>query len=424
MLDSERLQAALGRLRHAGALPGTADTLDRAGLLADTRDDVLASVEAYSASRNPALLPALDAHLEQHADTIRQLLLDARAPGLVFVTEHARQSAAEKFPLDALLKTYRVLNRVLADRLRDAAIDAADERAELRQVVAATASLAIEYTGLAASLATTEYVAETRRLAEAEGDRRSELLGLLLEGYDESDARAAGLLRRSGYLEQRQTYCVVAVRAVNAGEMDNVARVQRIEETLKDVLRRAPVRALVGTRDNFVVAVVSATRRQSGYTRPHTVVSEIITTPLRTLGNAVLTGVSGDVPSTSYIRAALGEAEQALGFASLARRVVHAGQIPFTELIVQVARERVRSSLPAWVPAFIEADRRGKLAATLSAYADQDMNAQRTAKALGVHANTVYARFEKIASLTGQDPQRFRQLGEMLMAIDVARESG
>lgn len=245
---------------------------------------------------------------------------------------------------------------------------------------------------------------------------------MLLEGYDESDARAAALLRRSGYLAQRQTYCVAVVRAVNPAEMENVARVQRIEESLKDVLRRTPVRALVGTRDDLVVAVLSATQRLSGYTRPHTVVSELVMTPLRTLGNAVLVGVSNDVPSTSHIRGALGEAEQALDFANLARRVVQAGTIPFTDILVRVAREAARSSLPGWVPALLEADRRGRLAETLAEYANQDMNAQKTGKALGIHANTVYARFEKINNLTGQDPLTFRGLNELLLALDVAQD--
>ena len=422
MDDTDSLSAALQRLRGAGALPGAADSLDRAAMIVDTREQTLASVDAYSSSRNPEILPELDTHLNRHADTIERMLREGRPPGLDFVMEHAQLRAAQKFPLDAVLKTFRSLNRVLAERLREAAIAAASEDAELRQVVAASAAVAIEYTGLAASRATTEYVAETRRLSEAEGDRRSELLTLLLEGYDESDARAAALLRRSGYLAQRQTYCVAVVRAVNPAEMENVARVQRIEDSLKDVLRRTPVRALVGTRDNLVVAVLSATQRLSGYTRPHTVVSELVMTPLRTLGNAVLVGLSNDVPSTSHIRNALGEAEQALDFANLAKRVVQAGTIPFADILVRVARGSARSSLPGWVPALLEADRRGKLAATLAEYANQDMNAQKTGKALGIHANTVYARFEKISSLTGQDPLSFRGLNELLLALDVAQD--
>ena len=380
---------------------------------------MLSQVDAYSASRNPEVLPELDAHLNRHADTVELMLRSGDEPGFDFVMEHAHRRAAQRFPLDAVLNAYRCLNRVLSDHLREAAIEASAPDAELRHVVAASAAIAIEYTSIAASRATREYVAETRRLAEAEGDRRSELLNLLIEGYDEADARAAALLRRSGYLEQRQVYCVAVIRAVNPIEMENAARVQRIEESIKEVLRRSPVRVLVGIRDNLVIAVLSATSRLSGYTRPHTVVSELAMQPLRTLGNAVFVGLSGDVPSTSHIRSALKEAEQALEFAALDNRVVHAASVPFSEVVLRVAREHARPSLPPWYARFIDADRRGKLAATLNAYADNDMNVLKTAKALGVHANTIYARFEKIEALSGLDPLAFRPLNEMLLALQV-----
>ncbi len=41
---------------------------------------------------------------------------------------------------------------------------------------------------------------------------------------------------------------------------------------------------------------------------------------------------------------------------------------------------------------------------------------------LGIHANTIYARFEKVQSLSGLDPLSFRGLTELLLAIEVARE--
>ena len=87
--------------------------------------------------------------------------------------------------------------------MRDAALAAADEAAHVRRVVATVADLAIEYTDAISTAATSAYVDETRRLAEAEGDRRTELMTILLQGYDESDSRAAQLLRKAGYLKQR-----------------------------------------------------------------------------------------------------------------------------------------------------------------------------------------------------------------------------
>ncbi|MSQ19635.1 MAG: hypothetical protein EXR39_08780 [Betaproteobacteria bacterium] len=60
-----------------------------------------------------------------------------------------------------------------------------------------------------------EYVAQTRVFAEAEGNQRTELLRILVRGYDESDGRVARLLKRAGYLEQRQSFCVALVQSTD-----------------------------------------------------------------------------------------------------------------------------------------------------------------------------------------------------------------
>src|SRR4029078_9102105 len=83
-----------------------------------------------------------------------------------------------------------------------------------------------------------------------------------------SDGHVARLLKRAGYLEQRQAYCIVVIQPVNAGEMENPARAQRIANALSEALIVARVRTLVGTRNNAIVAVISARRRQSGWTAP------------------------------------------------------------------------------------------------------------------------------------------------------------
>lgn len=55
-------------------------------------------------------------------------------------------------------------------------------------------------------------------------DRRTELLLLLVSGIDESDGRFARLLKRAGYAEQRQVFCVVLVQSVDPLEIESPAR--------------------------------------------------------------------------------------------------------------------------------------------------------------------------------------------------------
>ncbi|MDJ0916366.1 MAG: helix-turn-helix domain-containing protein [Woeseiaceae bacterium] len=380
-----------------------------------------AEVEEFSASRNPDIVPELETHCLNHLEAVAGVLggatLDTR-----FIVEHAERRANQRFPLDAELRAYRCLSRVLAEAVREAAIGVAGDETELRRVVAATAAFSIEYTGAAASLVTQEYVAATRSLAEAAGDRRSELFALLLDGFDESDSRAARLLRSAGYLEQRQTYAVVAVRDVEPREMDNADRVERIQQSLNEILGKTPARVLAGVRDRTVFAIVSATRRQSGWTRPHTVVSELVAAPLRLMGNAVLIGISNDAPSTAHIPKALREANIALQQADRSNRVRRYGDIGFLELLLTQAGAEVLAELPEWTAALQAADRKNKLRNTLVAYADNDMNVIRTAKSLGMHPNSIYARFDRILSVTGLDPQRYHALTELVCGLQLSTD--
>ena len=170
------------------------------------------------------------------------------------------------------------------------------------------------------------------------------------------------------------------------------------------------------------MAVISAIRRLSGWTAPQSLLADRVYPVLRKVGPAALIGLSNDAPSTSHIPRALGEARFALDQASVAERVLRASDIPFRRMLIATAGDEVQSALPPWTDRFIAADRRarGNLSATLRAYADCDMNVQRTAKSLGIHPNTIYARLQKIADTTGLNALSYHALTELLLAIDVS----
>lgn len=419
---SSPLRATLLTLKSLGIIPGVADNLraDSGRILEEIYELILAEVPPYTSSGNPDVLPELKVYLQQHLDEICGLLGGPRREDFGFIRIHAHRRAEQKFPLDALLNAHRCIHKVLLRRIRDDAIGAAPVSTHITRVVAAVTEFTIEYNGAIGTLCTSEYVKQTRLLAEAEGDRRTELLNLLLSGYDESDNRIAQLLRRAGYREQRQSFCVVVARSVEPREMENAARAQRMADAVQEALRESPVRTLASVRNNLVVAVVSGTRRQSGWTAPQTLLAERIYKPLRTIGPAALIGMSNDSPSTSHIPRALQEATFALDFADVANRVVRYSQISFQQMLIRVARENLQSAMPAWVDDFMKADRkaRGALSATLRAYADNNMNVLQTAKALAIHPNTVYSRTHRISELTNRDPLAFHDLSEMLVVIE------
>jgi sugar diacid utilization regulator len=338
----------------------------------------------------------------------------------VFVSDYAQRRARQRFPLEALLHAYRCSHRIIASRIRDAALAVADSSAQVRRVVAAAADFAFEYTDVISTIATSEYVEHTRLLAEAEGDRRTELLNTLLSGYDESDSRTAQLLRRSGYLEQRQSFCVLVARSVNPTEMKNPARAQRMVEAISQTMRDTPVRLLVGVRDELVTIVMSGMRRLSGWTAPQSLLAERVYPRLLQVGPAALIGLSNDAPSTSHIRRAHNEARLALDFASVADRVMPYSRIPFRQMLIRHARDNIQSALPAWLEVLQVADRkaRGSLSKTLLAYANANMNALQAAKDLSVHPNTIYSRVQRISDLTGKNALAYHDLTELLLAIE------
>lgn len=384
------------------------------------RDTILAEIPAFSASANPEVLPRLANHAREHVDEICRIFADGSLGDFGFVRDHARQRAEQHFPLELSLHAYRCGHRVLSQWLRGAVTATLGAGSE--QAIAAVADFSIEYSNTVSVVAAAEYVASTRALAEAEGNQRTELLAILLSGYDEADGRVARLLKRAGYLEQRQAYCVVLAQPVNAAEMEHAERAQRLIAAIGDALAGTSIRMLAGVRDNLVTAILSDLRRQSGWTAPRSTLAQRVHGLLQVLGPAVLVGISADHPSTAFLPRARSEAETALDFAGVAARVQQFNALPVRNLLVRSGADAIRLRPPQWLNDLVAADQqsRGALIATLRALADADMNVQQAARQMGKHANTLYARLERIREITGRDGQRYHDLTELLLGADCA----
>jgi sugar diacid utilization regulator len=418
--NSISFRAILKQLADTGVSPNAGLALENSAQAAGTalRQAVLAEVPAFSASGNPDILPGLEMHGAENIREILRLISGGDVGDFEFIKTHAHRRAEQRFPLEATLHAYRCGHRILSLWLREAAL--ASQPPSHEQAISAVADFAIEYTNIISSIAAAEYVAHTRLLAESEGDRRTELLNILLSGYDESDGRVAQLLRRAGYLEQRQAYCVVAAQSTNPAEMDSPTRAQRIVNSILETAAGTPVRTLAGIRDNLVMIVFSDKRRQSGWTAAQSNLAGRIHPMLEVLGPAVLVGISADHPSTSFLPKALHEAQIALDFATVARRVVQFAELPVRDLLIHHGRDYVQTAAPGWISSFTSADAKagGSLVQTLRAIADADLNLQKAARILGRHPNTVYTRIEKIKDLTGLDAQSYQGLSELLLAAD------
>lgn len=410
---AEALRAALLSLDAALLPPAALKRLRGEAARAAERmtGAVLAQVPAFLQSRNPQLRPELSGHCREIVSELLRLLAAGRAADLAFARDFAGRRAEQHFPLEAMLEAYHCGGRVLAAWL-DEGSDAA--------AAAALAHIGREFAAALATVAAGAYATRARLLAQAAGDERARLLSLLLEGHDEADAQAAEMLRRAGYLSSRLSYCVVLAQPVDASEMRNPHRARRLAEAVENALKPTSARALAEMRDHRLVMVCSDVCRVSGWTEPQIDLAARMSRALALVGPAALIGVSNDALSTSQIPSAHRQAQIALERAHVGRRVVQFSDIGLRSLLLHLARDDVGRVLPAWATAFAHADAkaRGALSATLRAYADHDMNVLKTADALLLHPNTVYARFERVATLTGLAPRSFHGLAELLLVAD------
>jgi len=392
-----------------------------AGCAQRARQAVVAAVPAFSVSANLELLADLERHAGAHIAEMCRLLDGGPVRDFDFVRVYAVRCATQRFPIGAALQAYRCMLPVFSEWLSGRVVT---RRARDRGPAhGALAALLTQYSGAISTAFSEAYVAHASVYAEAEGDRRAELLGILVGGFDESDTRIARLLKRAGYLEQRLRFCVALVQATDPLEMENTARAQRIADAMVECVASLSVRVLVGVRSNLVTAVFSDIRRVSGWTAPQANLADRVKERLRGLGPAVLVGLSADQVSPSLIPRGLHEATVALDFASFSERVVAFHSLSIRRLLIHRGVEYVQSALPAWFTRLRDADAKsqGELMKTLRALADADMSVQGAARGLHVHANTIYARLRRIEDLTGLKAQRFHDLTHLLLAADCGR---
>jgi PucR C-terminal helix-turn-helix domain/GGDEF-like domain len=384
---------------------------------------VLAEVPEFSRSRNPDLLPEMAQHGRENVEETVRLLCGGSLGRFEFIRAHARRRAEQRFPMEATLHAYRSGHKVLSRWLRESALAIALPAADAQRAISAIADFAMEYADAISTTFATTYAAHSLLLAEVAGDQRSELLRILLDGYDEADLRAGRILREAGFINERPLFCVALAHSVDPAEMLDASRARRMVDSIELVVAELGVRRVIDLHNNKVTMVFSAVSRESGWTAPRTSLVKQLRAALTRVGNAALIGMSNDVPSTSHIPAAHKEAATALELATVSKRVLQFSEIPLRDLLLHFAAPDFRRVLPAWSKDLHDADNKasGALVATLRAYANVDMNILKAAHLLGVHPNTIYARLQRILEISGLRATSFNALNDLLAVSDCMR---
>ncbi|MFD0149529.1 PucR family transcriptional regulator [Streptomyces sp. NPDC055721] len=115
-------------------------------------------------------------------------------------------------------------------------------------------------------------------------------------------------------------------------------------------------------------------------------------------------GVAGPAGDTGTLGVALADARAAAAIAAVAGSVVRADRMGPAQLLSALPAEALRRPAEVVLAPLLAADRDGTLLRTLAIVLDQGAAPSAAAEILGVHRNTVAARLERIRSL-GFDPE-------------------
>jgi hypothetical protein len=357
-------------------------------------------VAAYRAIRDPTVGAEVLAHAEEHVHAFVRSGRTGRPPSgaeLEFVRERGVKRARELLPLDALLETYLLGQRVTWEAIVAEAGQSPEGLSAAQQLTRTT----FTYTH-AINVAVADAYMRTRQQVLAEADRmQRDMLDTLLAGGTPAGTEQAGL-------DPEAAHVVVVARLEG----------ERLRLAVDAVARVAGPDAFVVPRHEEVVAVLRLHVRR-GPREFAGALSRAAADILRTRGASLRAGVSTLCSDLGEVARGYGEAQQALRHASAERPAIALEDVALMDYLAAGTDRTARRLVPAAARRLAESD--GPLAETALAYAECDLNVARTAQRLALHPNTVHYRLRRIEELTGLDPRRFADLMELVTAIRVVR---
>jgi len=331
---------------------------------------------------------------------------------LGFVRELGERRAQDLFPLEALMRGLRAGQQVLWNAMVAEAGPGAEGHAA---AVALTACL-IDYTEAVSCELERSYAERQQLLARTGELARREFFEATLSGRLFAHDDAAGRAATAGFVPDAD-YVVAAV----------ALRAELADRTGLDLLRAAlERRAWADGRPPFVVVrgehviVVAATRRISQ-------VAEMVRSAASTIGRGstdqVVAGVGGPCRGLSEVPRGCEWALLALRHAHGVGGVVVLDDVGVFDYLLSSAGPTARRLSGRRADALLAEDERqgGTLTQTFAAYIDCDLNVVRTAKVLGLHANTIRHRLAKIEGLTGLDSRRVLDVIELAASVGLSR---
>jgi sugar diacid utilization regulator len=325
-----------------------------------------------------------------------------------FMRQWGEQKARDKVPLPASLHSYFTAQRILADRI----VEAAGPDVGLRAQAVPLFVRLMECTSLALTASLEGY---SKTLEGERGDRemaqRELLEDLITKGLD----RRGFLARRAaGFgLEEGRSQVAVITRLERSGVGGRSPTPTRwAAQALASASGRG-ADAFVVVRSEDVVAILD-----SRGDRGARIVVEEVRERLESHGGIRLT-VGIGTPFTNFpgLPDSYDEARRALRHCTARRPVISSpDDISLVEDLAISSGESAARLIPLRTRKALGDP---ELRSTLRAYVSANLSVAAAAKTLILHPNSVRYRLKRIATLTGRDPRQFSDLFELRAAARI-----
>ncbi|HVM98661.1 MAG TPA: helix-turn-helix domain-containing protein [Caulobacteraceae bacterium] len=328
-----------------------------------------------------------------------------------FVRLHARWRARHRVPLVASLHAYRIAHRSYSELSQDA-LDRHGASADVVRAQRALSEFWIAFFDHVGRILADEHAVEEALTTAHETRSYARLMSDLLGGVEPSDPDLRRLWALRGARPGARLAVVVArPLSTNDRQVDREVALRSLARRLEQAL---PQTAFIDIRDGQVAAIVGG----------GDVVQALRGAGLSgraANGQAAGVGVSREVAEISHLPHALEEALTALEFANAEQPLVRASDVRLPELLVRRADPLTRRLVPDWSRRLHAAEDRTsrELIHTIRAFADSSFNVKSTAHALGVHANTVYFRLNRLKQISGVDPRTYAGASAILTALSL-----
>jgi len=335
-----------------------------------------------------------------------------------FVRAHAEWRTRHHVPLTASLQAYRLAHKTYWEISREALLRHA-EREEALLSLTMLSDFWIELFDYVGAVLAEAHAIEERLSVAQNTQAYVALIDDLLRGIEIRDAQARRLMTLCGILPGTPMAVAVArqLPSSNGKQVDLEVASRSFVRLVEQALPSAVFGRLVHIRNDEAIVIlcshaetargfVKALRRQGFGRRAKN-------------GLAAGVGVSLDTTDVAHLPESLGEARLAMEFATAGQPLMHFADIDLPEFLIKRADKTALRLIPAATRHLAPGNggSSAELSRTLYACADCSLNVKQTARRLGVHANTVYFRLNRINKLTGIDPRAFSGTLLLLTAL-------